>query len=245
MRWDPTFRLPLTRIIVAPNSSLRREKIRSAPDRFFVASLPVRVHRTLRLSAPGIGVDIGNASLVANQILDRLRIVGGIGQAVEKCRPLARSLQEVRSGLTVMNRGPCEHTGQRDLSIGRENMELEPFPCFHLPLAVLFASPVALLGQGFQDLSGTHPNIPGQSRKVFRVEGDLRSDFSLFLPPPLFGRSLDLRRMSTGPFSSLDGRAVHRGMFDELLPQMCLDHGSMDPFGHVETGQLAKDAREG
>jgi hypothetical protein len=37
-----------------------------------------------------------------------------------------------------MNRGPCQHTGQRDLSIGRENMELEPFPGFHLPLAVFF-----------------------------------------------------------------------------------------------------------
>ena len=103
-----------------------------------VAPFPVGVHRTLYLSAPGIGVDDGNASLAAHQILDRLLIVGGIGQGVEERRPLARSFQEIRSGLTVMNRGPCQHTGQRDLSIGRENMELEPFPGFHLPLAVFF-----------------------------------------------------------------------------------------------------------
>ena len=38
-RGSDLFQLPLTRIIVAPNSSLRREKIRSAPKRF-------RLHRS-------------------------------------------------------------------------------------------------------------------------------------------------------------------------------------------------------
>lgn len=210
-----------------------------------IAPFPVGVHRTLRLSAPGIGVDDRNTSLVAHQILDRFRIVGGIGQGVEERRPFTPSLQEIRSGLTVMNRGPCQNTGQRDLSIGRENMELEPFPCFPLPLAVLFESPVALLGQGFQDLSGTHPDIPGQRRKIFRMEGDLRRDLSLISSAPSFWGSLHLRRLSSGPFPSLDGRAIQGDMFDELRSQMCVDHGSMDSFGHVQTGQLGKNAREG
>ena len=115
-------------------------------------------------------------------------------------RPYTPSLQEIRSGLTVMNRSPCQHTGQRDLSIGRESMELEPFPCFPFPLAVLFASPVALLRQDFQDLSRTHPDIPGQSRKLFRVGGELQRDFSLFIPPPLFASSTE----SVGKMLSID-----------------------------------------
>ena len=210
-----------------------------------VTSFPVRVHRNLRLSAPGIGVHNGNAALPAHEILDRLRVVGGIGQGVEKRRPLSRSLQEIRGGLAVMNRGPRQHAGQRDLSIGREDMEIEPFPGFHLPLAVLFVSPVARLGQRFQNPSGTHPDISGKGRMIFRVGLDHRSPLSLFLPLSLFGKSLDLRRISSGPFPSLDGGPVHGGMFDELRPQMCLNHGSVNPFGHIETDQLGKDAGEG
>ena len=106
-----------------------------------IASFPIRVHRTLCLAAPRIGVDDGNASLAANQILDRFRIVGSIGEGVKECRPFTSSLQEIRSGQTVMNRGPYQHTGQRNFPIGRENMEIEPLPCFHLSLTVLNLHP--------------------------------------------------------------------------------------------------------
>lgn len=34
-------------------------------------------------------------------------------------------------------------------------------------------------------------------------------------------------------------------MFNELRPQMRFNHGSMDLFGHIESDQLGKDAREG
>ena len=137
-----------------------------------------------------------------------------------------------RSGLTVMNRGPYQHTGHRDFPIGRENMEIEPFPCFPLPLAVLFASPVTLLVQGFQDLSGTHLDRPRQSRKLFRVEGNLRRDLSLFLPPSFLGRSLHLRGMFLGPFPSPDGRAGKERHVQRAPPPDAFQswlHGSVWP----------------
>ena len=167
------------------------------------------------------------------------------GSIRQKRRPLSRSLQKIRGGLAVVNRGPRQHAGQRDLSIGGEDVKLEPFPGFRLSLAVLFAPPVAPLGQRFQHPSGTHPDISGKGRMIFGVGLDHRSLLSLFLPPSLLGRSIDLRRTSSSPFPSHDGGPVHGGMFDELRPQMRLNHGSVDPFGHVETDQLGKDAGEG
>jgi len=120
-----------------------------------------------------------DASVSLDKAGDRLGIIGRIGEGIQNIRaPLLRSLDQIRDGLGVVDRGRGHQDRQRDLSLGRVNVDLEPSPPFGLPLAVPLASPIAVLGDRLCDLSGAHPGVKVESRDVGRSDDNL---FALLL----------------------------------------------------------------
>ena len=209
---------------------------------FFIPLLFGRIQRNL-LPTTSVGVGNMDASVSFDKPGDRLGIIGRIGEGIENIRaPLLRPLDQIRDGLGVVDRGRGHQDRERDLSLGRMNVDLEPSPPFDIPLAVPLAAPIAALGDCFCDLSGAHPGVKVESRDVVRGDDTL---FALLLASPLFGRALFRFLLPDGLLASFESRAVNGGVLHEGASHMLPDQDPVDPLGHVQRGELGEDSGKG